>query len=176
MRRTMAPVRRLTLSILVCMLAGHGGQAWAESLDAERFTPATGAEKGFAIEHPSVPFHLGWGLGLFFDLADDPVVEADEDGDVLRRPLDTAASLDLLGALGLCASNCLCAAPVVYRSSGATPVFRKASSIANAGACLRVPHEISRHARSVAEWCMTDSLKNQGEFSPSAVPFGKAPR
>lgn len=97
----MAPVRRLTLSILVCVLAGHGGRAWADGLDAERFTPATGATGGFALEHPSVPFHLGWGLGLFFDLADDPVVEKTEDGDVLRRPLDRAASLDLLGAIGL---------------------------------------------------------------------------
>ena len=98
----MAPVRRLTLSILFCVLTGHGGKAWAEGgLDAERFTPATGAEGGFVIEHPSVPFHLGWGLGLFFDLADDPVVEVDEDGDVLRRPLNTAASVDFLGALGL---------------------------------------------------------------------------
>lgn len=96
----MTTVRRLTLSMLVYMLAGHGG-AWADGLDAERFTPAVGAEGGFALEHPSVPFHLGWGLGLFFDLADDPVVEVDESGNVLRRPLDTAASLDLSGALGL---------------------------------------------------------------------------
>jgi OOP family OmpA-OmpF porin len=97
---TMAAVRRLLLSILICVLAGHGG-AWADGLDAERFAPATGAEGGFALEHPSVPFHLGWGLGLFFDLADDPVVEVDENDDVLRRPLDTAASADLLGSLGL---------------------------------------------------------------------------
>jgi outer membrane protein OmpA-like peptidoglycan-associated protein len=97
----MAAVQRLTLSILVCVLAGHSGAAWADGLDAERFTPAVGAEGGFALEHPSVPFHLGWGLGVFLDLANDPVVEANEGGDVLRRPLSTAASLDLLGAVGL---------------------------------------------------------------------------
>jgi len=76
------------------------GSARADGLDAERFAPAVGTEASFSFEHPAVPFHLGWGLGLFFDLADDPVVE--EQGDeVLSRPLDTAASIDLLGSVGL---------------------------------------------------------------------------
>ena len=78
-----------------------GGQARADGLDAERFAPATGTEESFHLEHPAVPFHLGWGLGLFFDAADDPVVERDGDDAVISRPLDTAVSADLVGAIGL---------------------------------------------------------------------------
>src|SRR5690606_7312569 len=67
-----------------------------------RFAPAVGTEPGFAFAHPLVPFHLGWGLGLFVDVADDAVVERDsESGDILSRPLDTAATVDLVGSLGL---------------------------------------------------------------------------
>lgn len=89
----------LRLTVIVCLAAG--GVARADGLDAERFAPATGVDGGFSIEHPAAPYHLGWGLGLFLDLADDPVVE-DTGGDMIgRRPLDTAASADLVGALGL---------------------------------------------------------------------------
>lgn len=76
--------------------------ARADGLDAERFAPAVGTEPGFGFEHPMVPFHLGWGLGLFVDIADDPVVERDIDsGDIVSRPLDTAMTFDLLGSIGL---------------------------------------------------------------------------
>jgi OOP family OmpA-OmpF porin len=76
------------------------GLARADGLDGERFAPAIGTEASFSFEHPTVPFHLGWGLGLFFGMADDAVVER-QDGEVLSRPLDTAASVDLLGSVGL---------------------------------------------------------------------------
>jgi OOP family OmpA-OmpF porin len=75
--------------------------AAADGLDGERFQPAVGTQRAFSVEHPETPFHLGWGLGAFFDVADDSVVERDQDtGDVVSRPLDTAASLDLLGTIG----------------------------------------------------------------------------
>jgi OmpA-OmpF porin, OOP family len=77
------------------------GTAAGQGLDAERFTPATGAEGGFVNEHPSVPFHLGWSLGLFFNFADDQVVERNDAGDTLSKPVDTALSADLLGSIGL---------------------------------------------------------------------------
>jgi OmpA-OmpF porin, OOP family len=77
------------------------GTAAGQGLDAERFTPATGAEGGFVNEHPAVPFHLGWSLGLFFNFADDQVVERDDDDNTLGKPVDTALSADLLGSVGL---------------------------------------------------------------------------
>ncbi|HTE50937.1 MAG TPA: OmpA family protein [Kofleriaceae bacterium] len=83
-----------------CALASAVRSARADGLDGERFAPAVGTEASFSFEHPTVPFHLGWGLGLFFGAADDPVVER-QDGEVLSRPLDTAASIDLLGSVGL---------------------------------------------------------------------------
>jgi OmpA-OmpF porin, OOP family len=76
------------------------GTAAGQGLDAERFTPATGAEGGFVNEHPAVPFHLGWSLGLFLNFADDQVVERNDAGDTLSKPLDTALSADLLGSIG----------------------------------------------------------------------------
>lgn len=76
--------------------------AQAQGLDAERFTPATGAEGSFALEHPSVPRHLGWGLGLFLNFADDPVVERDiVDDSIISKPLDTAFTADVVGSIGL---------------------------------------------------------------------------
>ena len=88
----------LSTMVLTTALAVHG--AHADGLDAERFTPAVGTEASFSFEHPAVPFHLGWGLGLFFDAADDAVVERDAGDDVINRPLDTAMSADLLATIG----------------------------------------------------------------------------
>ena len=92
----------VSCAVVMVALAAGAAPARADGLDAERFAPAVGTEPGFAFEHPLVPFHLGWGLGLFVDFADDAVVERDSaTGDVLSRPLDTAATVDLVGSLGL---------------------------------------------------------------------------
>src|SRR5690349_6669057 len=90
-------MRRLVGAALVVMC----GTAAAQGLDAERFKPATGAEGGFVNEHPAVPFHLGWSLGLFVNYADDEAVERDDAGNVLSRPVHSALSADLLGSIGL---------------------------------------------------------------------------
>ncbi len=82
------------------MLLGVGA-AHADGLDGERFVPATGAEGGFVDEHPAVPFHLGWSVGLFLNAADDQVVQVDANNKVIGKPLDTAMSADLVGSLGL---------------------------------------------------------------------------
>jgi hypothetical protein len=75
------------------------GTARGDGLDGERFTPATSADGGFAIEQPTVPSHLGYGLGLFFNFADEPVVER-SGGTVTTRPLDRALSTDLIASMG----------------------------------------------------------------------------
>ena len=43
--------------------------------------------------------HLGWGLGLFLNLADDQVVERAGDM-VVTRPLDTGFTTDIVGSIG----------------------------------------------------------------------------
>jgi outer membrane protein OmpA-like peptidoglycan-associated protein len=83
------------------LVASTAAVAAADGLDAERFTPAVGSEPGFSFEHPAVPFHLGWSVGLFVDLADDPVVERGADDTILSRPLDLASTMDLVGSIGL---------------------------------------------------------------------------
>jgi outer membrane protein OmpA-like peptidoglycan-associated protein len=85
---------------IAVVIAVMSGPARADGLDAERFAPAVGTEASFSFEHPGVPYHLGWGLGVFFDLADEPVVEREGD-EVLSRPLERAASIDLLASVGL---------------------------------------------------------------------------
>ncbi len=77
------------------------GSARADGLDAERFVPSVGAEGGFVDEHPAVPFHLGWSLGLFVNAADDQVIEVDANDNVIRKPVDTGVTADLTGSLGL---------------------------------------------------------------------------
>ncbi len=90
--------RAFATLIVVCALASR---AHGQGLDGERFLPATGVDGGFALEHPDVPFHLGWGLGLFANYADDPVVYQAGNGTVISRPVDTAFTSDLVGSLGL---------------------------------------------------------------------------
>ena len=90
--------RGLLATALICASAAA---AAADGLDAERFVPAIGAEGGFVNEHPAVPFHLGWGLGLFLNVADDQVVQVDGDDDIVGKPLDTGFTADLVGSLGL---------------------------------------------------------------------------
>jgi outer membrane protein OmpA-like peptidoglycan-associated protein len=93
----MGPLRRFAVSALVCASATS---ATADGLDGERFTPAISAEGGFAHEHPAVPSHLGWGIGIFGNFANDQVVERQGDN-TLRRPVDTGVTADLVGSIGL---------------------------------------------------------------------------
>ena len=91
-------MRAIAAGVIVCALCAV---ASAQGLDGERFVPATGVDGGFVLEHPDVPFHLGWGLGLFVNVADDPVVSQGANGQVLGRIVDTAGTADLVGSLGL---------------------------------------------------------------------------
>jgi len=53
---------RAATTLALCLMSSA---AVAQGLDAERFAPAISADGGFVLEQPTVPFHLGWGLGLF---------------------------------------------------------------------------------------------------------------
>ena len=84
------------------MLVGVvSGRAAAQGLDGERFVPAISSDGGFVLDTPTVPFHLGWSLGLFLNGADNQVVDRDANGAILSRPLDTGFTADLVGSLGL---------------------------------------------------------------------------
>jgi outer membrane protein OmpA-like peptidoglycan-associated protein len=88
-------------ALATALLCASAAAAAADGLDGERFTPATGAEGGFVNEHPAVPFHLGWSLGLFLNFARDQVVEVDGNNTVLGRPVHSGLTTDLVGSLGL---------------------------------------------------------------------------
>jgi len=90
-------LRRISL----IWIATAVGTASADGLDGERFVPSVGAESTFTAEHPAVPSHLGWSLGLFLDFAADPVVLRDDAGTVASRPLHTALTSNLTASLGL---------------------------------------------------------------------------
>jgi OOP family OmpA-OmpF porin len=90
--------RGVLATVLLC---ASTAVATADGFDGERFTPATGAEGGFVNEHPAVPFHLGWGLGLFLNYAHDQVVEVDANDNIISRPVETALTADLVASLGL---------------------------------------------------------------------------
>jgi len=87
--------------IALIWLATAVGTAQADGLDGERFVPSVGAEGTFVDEHPSVPSHLGWSLGLFLNYADDEIVLRDDAGNVGSRPVHTALTADLTASLGL---------------------------------------------------------------------------
>lgn len=87
--------------IALLWLAATLGTARADGLDGERFVPSVGAAGTFVDEHPAVPSHLGWSLGLFLNFASDPIVLRDDGGDVGSRPLHTALTTDLTASLGL---------------------------------------------------------------------------
>jgi len=93
----MSPPRRIALIWLATAL----GTAHADGLDGERFVPSVGAQGSFVNEHPSVPSHLGWSLGLFLNFADDQIVVRDPNGDVGSRPLHTGLTTDLTASVGL---------------------------------------------------------------------------
>ena len=92
---------RSTGVLATALICASAATAAADGLDAERFVPAVGAEGGFVNEHPAVPFHLGWSLGLFLNFADDQVVEVDGNDDVISKPLHTGLTADLTASLGL---------------------------------------------------------------------------
>src|SRR6476659_9679009 len=93
----------LTLAgVLVLASPIARAQAQVAGFDGERLAPATGAAGYVFVEQPIVPFHLGYGLGLFLHFADDAVVVRNTaTGAVVGTPLDGAASLDLLASIGL---------------------------------------------------------------------------
>ncbi|HMG52027.1 MAG TPA: transporter [Kofleriaceae bacterium] len=90
-----------TRRIALVWLATALGTARADGLDGERFVPSVGAVGTFVDEHPAVPSHLGWSLGLFVNYADDQIVLRDADGNVGSRPLHTGFTADLTASLGL---------------------------------------------------------------------------
>src|SRR5947209_155943 len=94
-------LRHATLVAAVVIAAGATARAQA-GFEGERLAPAAGAAGGVFVERPVVPFHLGYGFGLFLHFADDAVVVRDAAGGAtLGTPLDGAASADLLASLGL---------------------------------------------------------------------------
>jgi outer membrane protein OmpA-like peptidoglycan-associated protein len=104
---TAAPMRLLRYAALVAaVVIAAGTAARAQSgFDGERLAPAAGAAGGVFVERPVVPFHLGYGFGLFLHFADDAVVVRGAAGGAgvttLGTPLDGAVSADLLASLGL---------------------------------------------------------------------------
>ena len=93
---------RMTRAALTLALCLTSSVAAAQGLDAERFAPAISADGGFVLEQPTVPYHLGWGLGLFLNYANNELVVRDiASGAVASRPVETALTADLVGSIGL---------------------------------------------------------------------------
>jgi outer membrane protein OmpA-like peptidoglycan-associated protein len=90
-----------TRCLALVWLAIGLGTAHADGLDGERFVPSVGAEGTFVDEHPSVPSHLGWSLGLFLNFADDQIVLRNTAGTVSSHPLHTGLTTDVTASLGL---------------------------------------------------------------------------
>jgi outer membrane protein OmpA-like peptidoglycan-associated protein len=90
-----------TLVLLAIIAAAPVARAQRSGFDGERLAPAAGAAGGVFVERPVVPFHLGYGLGLYLHFADDAVVVRDAAGNTIGKPLDGAVSTDLLGSIGL---------------------------------------------------------------------------
>jgi len=89
---------RAAIALALCLMSSA---AAAQGFDAERFAPAISADGGFVLEQPTVPFHLGWGLGLFLNYANNELVVRDTAGNVASRPIETALTTDLVGSIGL---------------------------------------------------------------------------
>jgi outer membrane protein OmpA-like peptidoglycan-associated protein len=95
--------RRVVVAFwVVATLAARStiARAQVRGFDGERLAPAAGAAGGVFVERPIVPFHLGFGLGLFLHFADDAVVVR-QGAAVIGTPLDGAVSTDLLASIGL---------------------------------------------------------------------------
>ena len=97
------PKTLLMPALVIGLAATVASRASAQTsgFDGERLAPAAGAAGGLFVERPVVPFHLGFGLGLFLHFADDAVVVRNAAGDVTGKPLDGAFSSDLLASIGL---------------------------------------------------------------------------
>jgi OOP family OmpA-OmpF porin len=96
-------VARVVLALsVVAVLAAPSRIARAQlyGFEGERLAPAAGAAGGLFVERPVVPFHLGYGFGLFLHLADDPVVVR-QGGTMIGVPLDASVSSDLMASIGL---------------------------------------------------------------------------
>ena len=88
------------LVVVAVAAAARPARAQVRGFDGERLAPAAGAAGGVFVERPIVPFHLGYGFGLFLHFADDAVVVR-QGGAVIGTPLDGSVSTDLLASLGL---------------------------------------------------------------------------
>jgi outer membrane protein OmpA-like peptidoglycan-associated protein len=76
--------------------------ARGQGFDAQRYAPPAGSAGGLLVERAMVPERLAWSVGLFADIADNPVIVSDPDtGEVLSRPVDTLVVLDLIGSVAV---------------------------------------------------------------------------
>ncbi|HET9626161.1 MAG TPA: OmpA family protein [Kofleriaceae bacterium] len=87
--------------LATALAAFTAATARADGLDGERFVPSVGAEATITAEHPAVPSPWGWGVGLFLNFADDPIVLRNGNGDVVAHPLNTALTTDFVASVGL---------------------------------------------------------------------------
>jgi outer membrane protein OmpA-like peptidoglycan-associated protein len=85
-------------SLVAALLAG--GLARADGFDGQRFVPAIGAAGGLNVERPTVPQHLGFGVGLFMNYGYDAVVDRDRPAGVTRHVLQHGFTLDFMGSIG----------------------------------------------------------------------------
>jgi outer membrane protein OmpA-like peptidoglycan-associated protein len=77
-------------------------EARGQGFDAQRYAPPAGSAGGLLVERAMVPERLAWSVGLFADVADNPVIVSDPDtGEVLSRPVDTLVVLDLMGSVAV---------------------------------------------------------------------------
>lgn len=92
-----------TFPFLAGALALFAASAFAQTpgFNAERFEPAAGASGGLRVERALVPEHLGFGLGLFVNSADDALVVRSAGGSLLSRPVDSSLSANLLASIAL---------------------------------------------------------------------------
>src|SRR6185369_6466156 len=99
----MTALRRVLLALWVvaaAIAAPRIARAQVRGFEGERLAPAAGAAGGVFVERPIVPFHLGYGFGLFLHFADDAVVVR-QNGAQVGTPLDGSLTTDLLASIGL---------------------------------------------------------------------------
>ncbi len=93
--------RAVLAASAVLALAASSVSAQTPGFNAERFEPAAGASGGLRVERALVPEHLGFGVGLFVNYADDALVVRTAGGSLLSRPLSSNLSANLLASLAL---------------------------------------------------------------------------
>ncbi len=94
-------MRIRTIGLTIWAFLAVAPAAWAVGLPAQTFAPSPHPRDYFTVQGTETLPHLGWGVGAFFNYAQDPLLLRGNDGSLHREVVSDQLTANVLVSFGL---------------------------------------------------------------------------